>query len=917
MKWRHIFILFKKDLSGLIRDKAMISSVLGTAVMIVGAMTYLEYLIKIKSKGLLAESQNTAINLEQFQLLEMSLYLWSIMLGFQITFLLIFREKIQKTLLALLTTPIKPAELILGKISLVFLIGLLGQAFIFGADFFINSSSNFNPLAVINAILLLLFICLIGVVGGLYAETQVDQKNIMGYFTLLMVIFIGASKALHYIPGAQDFHWFNPLEHFVRLWNEPSQAIMLFHTGFNVLSFCAVFVFTVFYIRFYFSNNKERRFSLKLAGCLLGGLAMFCALSGFTTPPLLNKLKSENTALLALREEAKKTSAETAKEGLIPLKDFIKKSAITGLKISPDGKYLAYLKPYQKRMNIYVRKINEPESEQQITNQRKRDIGSFAWKENNSLIYMKDFEGDENYHVFRVFADGRGEKDLTPFKETKVMIVDLLDNISDDSILISMNRRDKTIFDVYRLNVKTGQLKMIAENPGTYTKWLTDHNGKLKAAMGQDKLDISIYWRETEEGKFKEIKRFGFKDDFSPLMFDFDNKNLYVLSNLGRDKLAIELFDPKQNKRLSVLFSHPEVDVSGLGYSKKRKVLTSISYTTWKTQRHFLDPEYERIYKDIQSKIPGKEISISSMNREENLMTVFSYSDKSPGDYWLYDADSKKLKFIASTRPWIKESDMAEMRPMSYKSRDGLNINGYLTLPKGSAGKNLQLLVIPHGGPWARDHWGYQYYNQFFASRGLAVFQMNYRGSIGYGKKFWASSFKQWGRKMQDDITDGVLHLIESGLADKKKIAIFGVSYGGYATLAGLAFTPDLYACGVDYVGVSNLFTSLKSIPPYWQNMIEQFYEMIGHPEKDKELLKAVSPLFHADKIKAPLFVIQGARDPRVKKQESDQIVKALKEKGIEVPYLVKANEGHGFILEENQLEVYALIEAFLKKCLK
>ena len=438
-----------------------------------------------------------------------------------------------------------------------------------------------------------------------------------------------------------------------------------------------------------------------------------------------------------------------------------------------------------------------------------------------------------------------------------------MEDISSDSILIGMNRRDKTVVDVYRLNIKTGKMKMIAENPGHYTGWGTDHEGKLRIAVSQDGTNTSIYWRETEDGKFTEIKKTGLRDTFSPLMFDFDNKNLYVASNLDRDKQVIELYDPIKNKTISVLFSHPEVDVSGLAYSKKRKALTSVSYTTWKPEHHFFDSEQERIYKDIQSKIPGYEISTASMNREEDLMVVATHSDRNPGDYWLYDVKTGKLKFIASPQPWIKESNMAPMKPIRYKSRDGWDINGYLTLPKGGSGKNLPVVVHPHGGPWVRDVWGYNPEVQFLAGRGYAVFQMNFRGSTGYGKKFYTASFKQWGRKMQDDITDGVLHLIDKGIANKDKIAIYGGSYGGYAVLAGMAFTPDLYACGVDYVGVSNLFTFLKSVPPYWRVLLEMIYESVGHPEKDKELLRAVSPLFHIDRIKAPLFVVHGARDPQ------------------------------------------------------
>ena len=365
------------------------------------------------------------------------------------------------------------------------------------------------------------------------------------------------------------------------------------------------------------------------------------------------------------------------------------------------------------------------------------------------------------------------------------------------------------------------------------------------------------------------------------------------------------------------MFSHPEVDVSALSYSKKRKVLTTATYTTWKTQWHFFDSKSEQIFKDLQSRFLDKEISFVSQNREEDLVIVLVHSDRNPGIFYLYNIKTKELKEIANPRPWLKEELMSYDKPIQYTARDGLTIHGYLTLPKGSSEKNLPVIVNPHGGPWIRNIYGYNPEGQFLASRGYAVFQMNFRGSTGYGKKFWMAGFKQWGKKMQDDITDGVQYLIDQGIADKKRIAIYGGSYGGYAVLAGLAFTPDLYACGVDYVGISNLFTLLKSIPPYWKPHLQKMYEQIGHPKKDQQLLREASPLFHVDNIKAPLFVVQGANDPRVKKKESDQIVKALEERGVKVPYLVKDNEGHGFRNEENRMEFYRLMEAFLEDCLK
>ena len=622
----------------------------------------------------------------------------------------------------------------------------------------------------------------------------------------------------------------------------------------------------------------------------------------------------ENKALLKLREYRDKF---LQKEDSIPLEDFFKNSEIAGFKLSPNGEYLAYLKPYQKRMNVHVRKTDGSESERRVTNQTTRDIAGFGWKENDTLIFMKDFGGDENFHVFRVSAKGEEERDLTPFEDTRVEIIDFLDDISADYILVGTNKREKSAFDAYRLNVKTGDIKLIAENPGYFMSWLTDHKGQLRVAVSTEGTDSAIYYRDTEDKEFKKIITTHFKDEFYPVMFDFDNTKLYILSSLERDKVAIELFDPKEKKSLSTLFSHPEVDVSGLLYSKKRKKLLAAHYTTWKTEHHFLDSEYQNLFRDLKLKILKKEIYITSWNREETLCVIIAYNDQNAGTYYLYDVEGKKLQKIADTRPWLKEEDMSEMKPISYTARDGLKIHGYLTLPKAGSGKKLPLVVHPHGGPWARDVWGYNSTVQFLASRGYAVFQMNFRGSTGYGKAFWAAGFKQWGKKMQDDITDGVQYLIEKGIVDKEKVAIYGASYGGYAVLAGLAFTPDLYTCGVDYVGVSNLFTLLESIPPYWKPELEQMYEEAGHPEKDKELLKEISPVFHADKIKVPLFVVQGAKDPRVKKAESDQIVQALENRGVEVPYLIKNNEGHGFRNEENRIEFYYLMEAFLQKHLQ
>ncbi len=342
--------------------------------------------------------------------------------------------------------------------------------------------------------------------------------------------------------------------------------------------------------------------------------------------------------------------------------------------------------------------------------------------------------------------------------------------------------------------------------------------------------------------------------------------------------------------------------------------MTGVAYLTDKMHYQFFDDQRRGLQERLEQLLPGVEVAVAGMSKDETKTLVVTYTDRSQGTYYFYDRATDKLTKLVDISPWIEEANMAPMKPVQYTSRDGLTIHGYLTLPIGVEPKNLPVVVNPHGGPWYRDRWGFNPEVQFLANRGYAVLQMNFRGSTGYGKAFWEASFKQWGKTMQDDITDGVQWLIKEGIADPKRVAIYGGSYGGYATLAGLTFTPDLYACGVDYVGVSNLFTFMNTFPPYWELGRKMMYEMVGDPEKDKDLMTAASPFFHADKIKAPLLVAQGANDPRVNKAESDQIVDALKARGIDVPYIVKDNEGHGFMLEENRFDFYRAMEAFLGK---
>ncbi|OQX97033.1 MAG: S9 family peptidase [Bacteroidetes bacterium 4572_128] len=534
---------------------------------------------------------------------------------------------------------------------------------------------------------------------------------------------------------------------------------------------------------------------------------------------------------LSCQNDKKKETKEEKTDPVVmeKIKKFFKNPEKSSYQISPDGKYFSFKAPYERRMNIFIQEIGK-DKEIQLTKDTARDLSGYFWANNERILYLKDTGGDENFQLYGVNIDGTNLKALTAFEGVRTRIIDVLEDF-----------------------------------PG----WMTDHKGKLRVAFVSDGVNQSILYRKTEKEKFENVITLNFKENLSPIFFDFDNGDIvYAASNLGRDKAAIIKYDLSKKKEIKEIFKHPEVDVYNLHYSRKRKVLTSISYTTWKKQRHFLDKEVENLIKRLEKELKGYEVGITGISKDETKYMVIAYSDRSRGCYYFYDKKTDKLTKIHEIAPWLNEKELSEMKPIKYKSRDGFTINGYLSLPKGKEkAKNLPVILNVH-----------------------------------------------WGGKMQNDLTDGVNWLIKKGIADKNRVAIYGASYGGYATLAGLVHTPDLYACGIDYVGVSNLFTFMKTIPPYWSQYLAMLYEQVGHPQKDSLLLAAKSPALNADKIKSPLFVAQGAKDPRVNIQESDQMVKAMKKRGVVVEYMVKENEGHGFHNEENKFEFYEAMNKFLKK---
>ena len=593
-----------------------------------------------------------------------------------------------------------------------------------------------------------------------------------------------------------------------------------------------------------------------------------------------------------------------------PLEDFFRNSDRSGYQISPDGNYFSFLAPYEDRMNIFVQKIGCEETP--------RSVAGYMWATNERILFMKDTAGDENYQLYGVNLDGRDLRAYTEFPGVRTTLIDDLEDVPNE-VIIGMNKRQAEIFDPYRLNLETGELTQLAENPGNWQSYMTDHAGKLRAVTAiVDGVNTQILYREHEDEEFRPVLTTNFKESVDFMEFTPDNRNVYVATNHGRDKVALVLMTPATCEELEQLYAHEVYDVSSISYSRKRKKLLAVYCQGHKDPiRHYFDDEEAAFREHLRSFFSGRRFGITATDKEEQKYLIYVGSDRTRGHYYFYDRAVATPVLLTELAPWIKEEDMVAMHPVTYTSRDGLTIEAYLSLPHPytpETAKALPVVVHPHGGPWARDSWGYSAEVQFLCNRGYAVFQMNFRGSTGYGRKFLEASYKQWGQAMQDDITDGVNWLIAQGIADAKRVAIYGGSYGGYATLAGLCFTPDLYACGIDYVGVSNLLTFMQTIPPYWRPLLEMMYEQVGDPEKDLDMLTAYSPALQAHLIKAPLFVAQGANDPRVNKAESDQMVEALRKRGVEVEYMVKDDEGHGFHNQENRFDFYRAMERFLKQ---
>jgi dipeptidyl aminopeptidase/acylaminoacyl peptidase len=580
--------------------------------------------------------------------------------------------------------------------------------------------------------------------------------------------------------------------------------------------------------------------------------------------------------------------------------------------ISPDGAMLGYLAPDQGVLNVWVRTLGKTD-DRAITNDRKRGIRNFTWQyDSKNILYTQDQNGDENWRVYQTNVASKQTRDLTPYDKVRADIVGY-EPTHPDTLLIQMNKRDPKLFDIHRIDLKTGAVALDTENPGDVNSFQDDHDLQVRAAqvVTPDGGTV-IRVRDNAKSSWRELMKWGPEETLGQIAgFSPDNQALWVITSLDANAARLLSVDMATGKR-TVIAEDPQFDVSFLVTEPKTNKLDAVVFLRERRDFQIIDKDFAPDFETLK-KVRDADISDISRDLADDKWIVTYEGDNAPIYYYLYDRASKQATLLFSNRPALEKFKLAKVKPIEYKARDGMTIYGYLTTPPGVEAKNLPMVVLPHGGPWGRDLWGYDPSAQWLANRGYAVLQPNFRASTGYGKQYLNAGDRQWAGTMHTDLLDGKDWVVKQGIADDKKVCIMGGSYGGYATLAGVAFSPDAFACGVDIVGPSNLNTLLKSIPPYWSTFLAIMRKRMGD---DEAFLKSQSPLFKADQIKAPLLIGQGANDPRVNKAESDQIVAAMRKNNKPVEYYVFPDEGHGFARPENRMAFNAAAEQFLAKYL-
>jgi len=654
-----------------------------------------------------------------------------------------------------------------------------------------------------------------------------------------------------------------------------------------------------------------------------------------------------------------------------PVEHFFKDPAMLGPQLSPDGQYLAALTPLNinketlsrckkksrrkqksgvidicnlSRRNIVVFKLSDPDmncqngiiakcSRIRVTQLRGQNVASFFWANNDRIIFTTG--GDQlngitgaidSIGIYAVNKDGKEpmqlvkpEDALTNQKVIRTEVLNLLP-FEPENILVARNDRKRYYLDVYKMNVYTGKFRRMLTPPGPVMGWGVDNDGVVRLAAMQDENSLSyetqIMYREGEESEWTEIDRFeGLQNGWGLMGFTENNEKLYVTSNLGQDTYSVNLFDP-QTGEMEDVFANEGTDVNYLGFTPTGEPVTIIyNDIDTKPQRHYINNKWKNLIEGFKQAFGVDYVGISSMSEYGEKMILSINSDINPGEYYLYDSNKNNIVYLGSTRPWIDPKTMSKMKPITYEARDGETIYAFLTIPIDSDGKDLPLIINPHGGPFGiQDQWRFNPETQFFANQGYAVMQINYRGSGGYGKRFEKIGYKRWGLEMQDDISDGVQWAIDQGIADSEHVCIYGASYGGYATMAGITLTPELYRCAVNYVGIWDLKMLYEQNGRWVERMDRWFKNHVIDPKEDIDQLEKTSPKFHIDKIKAPLFIVHGRRDYNVRIEQAETLMDALDKKDIPYEVLIKKEEGHGFVLEENRIELYSRMKTFFNE---
>jgi len=629
-------------------------------------------------------------------------------------------------------------------------------------------------------------------------------------------------------------------------------------------------------------------------------------------------MKQSNSArfltIMAVFAAAALLISSCAKEPeIIPRKVLFGNPEKAAPQISPDGVMMAYLAPVDDVLNVWVKTIGE-ENDRPVTKDDNRGIRRYFWAEDSEhIMYLQDKGGNENWRLYAVNLETDETMDLTPHDNVQVRIVEH-DKHFPNELLIAMNLENPQVHDVYHLDLTTSELEMVARNPGNIVGWIADSDFRISAAVGMTPDGgFDLMYRADEEASWDRLLTWDNENSLSSdaVGFTKDNSAMYLIDSRGANAGRLVKMDIRTGA-IEVITEDPKYDVTRVMINPDTRSIEAVAFLKDRVEWRVLDESLKDDFDAVAALDSGDYIVYDRDNADQTWLVGFT-KDDGPVAYYAFDREAGTGTFLFNHMPELNNYKLAAMQPISFTARDGLTIHGYITFPAGKK-RDLPMVLNVHGGPWARDTWGYHPEAQWLANRGYACLQINFRGSTGYGKEFVNAGDREWGGKMHNDLIDAVNWAVEQGYADPEKIAIYGGSYGGYAALVGATFTPDVFCCAVDIVGPSNLITWFNTIPPYWENLKPLFRKRIGDPMADPEFMRSRSPLFKADQIKIPMLIAQGANDPRVPQAESEQIVDALKEKGIDYEYMLFPDEGHGFAKPDNRLKFYAAAEEFLAK---